>query len=262
MLGTESTAYDLRFRFLDVPVRIHPFFWLATALLGWTDKHLELVVVWISCVFVSILVHEYGHALMARRFHGSPSIVLYGLGGLCASSGERTDGERIAVLLAGPGAGFALGGLVMTLTSLAFGITLSEHLGLLGTLVGVPGTEDLALDALGRLPSRTISSIYWDLMQINLLWGLVNLAPIWPLDGGQIFQVVWSRHRRREGVRQSHIVSLVTAGIAAVFFLAKDPRSYFLPIFFGILAFINYQMLQSLQHTRSFGDPDEDWWKR
>ena len=108
MLGTSSTPYDLRFRFLDIPVRIHPLFWLMMAVLGWRDNDLASVLIWVGCAFVSILVHEFGHGLMAKQFRGSPSIVLYGLGGLCYSQGERTAGQRLAVLLAGPGAGFLL----------------------------------------------------------------------------------------------------------------------------------------------------------
>ena len=34
MLGTSSTPYDLRFRLLDIPVRVHPLFWLTAAMLG------------------------------------------------------------------------------------------------------------------------------------------------------------------------------------------------------------------------------------
>ena len=102
MLGTATTPYDLRFRFLDIPVRIHPLFWLISAVLGFRDNNLPAVAIWVGCVLVSILVHEYGHGLMAKRFHGLPSIVLYGLGGLCYSQGERTPGQRLAVLFAGP----------------------------------------------------------------------------------------------------------------------------------------------------------------
>ena len=68
-----------------------------------------MVAVWVACVFVSILVHEYGHGLMAKVFDCSPSIVLWGMGGLCYSQAERqTPGQRLAVVLSGPGAGFGL----------------------------------------------------------------------------------------------------------------------------------------------------------
>ena len=68
----------------------------------------------VGCVFLSILVHEYGHGLMAKAFRFSPSIVLHGLGGLCFSEAERqTLRQRLAVLICGPGAGFVLFGLAI-----------------------------------------------------------------------------------------------------------------------------------------------------
>ena len=141
MLGTSTTPYDLRFRFLDIPVRIHPLFWLMAAVLGFQENNIPAVLIWIGCILVSILVHEYGHGLMAKHFHGSPSIVLYGLGGLCSSQGERTPGQRLAVLFAGPGAGFILCAVVLAVASLALGITGGEHLAVMQRLVGLRRTE-------------------------------------------------------------------------------------------------------------------------
>ena len=40
MLGAAETPYDLRFRFLGVPVRIHPIFWLVSVVMGWQDRNL------------------------------------------------------------------------------------------------------------------------------------------------------------------------------------------------------------------------------
>src|SRR4051812_11429490 len=103
MLGIPApTDFDLRFRWLGIPVRVHPMFWLITALLGGVgrpDTTIQGVLLWIVCVFISILVHEYGHGLMARAFGYRAAIVLFGMGGLCASEGERqTPGQRLAVL--------------------------------------------------------------------------------------------------------------------------------------------------------------------
>jgi Zn-dependent protease len=263
MLGTSTTPYDLRFRFLDIPVRIHPLFWLVTAVLGGLGSDvLSSVIIWIICVLASILVHEYGHGLMAKHFDGSPSIVLYGLGGLCYSQGERSPGQRLAVLIAGPGAGFVLCALVLALTSLLLGLTGGEHLAVIQTLVGLGADRELLLNAVGKFTSPTVFRIYEQLIFINLLWGLVNLLPIYPLDGGQATQVVLSQLDRRQGVRRSHIVSLVTAGVLAVMAASVGRHDLFAAIFFGMLAFLNYQVLQSLHQAKSFGVyHDDDWWR-
>ncbi len=262
MLGTATTPYDLRFRFLDIPVRIHPFFWLMAAVLGFVPNDLGAVAIWIGCVLVSILVHEYGHGLMAKHFHGSPSIVLYGLGGLCSSQGERTPGQRLAVLFAGPGAGFILCALVLVVASLTLGMTGGEHLAMMQGLLGLDADGGLLLGAMQKFPSEPAFQVYKDLIWINLVWGLVNLLPIYPLDGGQVTQVVLSRVDRRNGFRRAHIVSLVIAGVLAAMSVTLKRDDFFLVIFFGVLAYLNYQILQSLNQATAFGVyHDDDWWR-
>src|SRR3954468_9177048 len=98
MLGTpETTAYDLRFRLSGIPVRIHPLFWLVMALLGYQPGNLPALLVFVAVAFLSILVHEFGHGLMARAFGDSPAILLYGMGGLCTTAaGRQTPGQRLA----------------------------------------------------------------------------------------------------------------------------------------------------------------------
>jgi len=262
MLGTSTTPYDLRFRFLDIPVRIHPLFWLMAAVLGFQENNIPAVLIWIGCVLVSILVHEYGHGLMAKHFHGSPSIVLYGLGGLCASQEERTPGQRLAVLFAGPGAGFILCAVVLAATSLVLGLTGGEHLAVMQRLVGLSASREHLLGAMQKFSSPEVFMIYYNMIWINLLWGLVNLLPIYPLDGGQATQVVLSQVDRGHGVRRAHIVSLVTAGVLAVLAACANRHDYFLVIFFGVLAVLNYQVLQSLHQAKAFGVyHDDDWWR-
>src|SRR5262245_61978526 len=216
MVGASETPYDLRFRFLGVPVRIHPIFWLATVVLGWQPHRLPAVLLWVACVFVSILVHEYGHALMAKAFDCSPSIVLWGLGGLCYSEGERqTPGRRLAVVLAGPGAGFVLFGLVVLVASVGFGLTTVDQF---HALAGGEGENNYLFQA------------YRNLVWINLLWGLVNLLPMWPLDGGQATQILLSLVDRARGQRWSHVVSLLVSGVLAIVVITKT-NDMFLSIF-------------------------------
>ncbi len=200
---------------------------------------------------------------MARRFDGSPSILLYGLGGLCFSHGERTPGQRLAVLLAGPGAGFILLAIVLGTTSLILGITGSEHLEVILTQIGLSRNPENLVGLAGKIGSYPLRVIYWNLVWINLWWGLVNLLPIYPLDGGQATQVLLSQVDRKQGVRRGHIVSLLTAGILAILAFWANPEDFYLPIFFGVLALINFQVLQSLHQAQSFGVyQEDDWWRR
>jgi Zn-dependent protease len=235
MLGMpEPTAYDLRFRLLGIPVRVHPFFWLCAALIRGNDP-LSYILMWIPCVFVSILVHEFGHGLMSRVFRYSPSIVLYGMGGLCYSEAERqTPWQRLAVLIAGPGAGLLL-------------------------FLMVWG----GLFAVGHYPRNPVArEIVFNLLSINLWWSIFNLFPIWPLDGGQITGVVLTMFNRRKGMNWTHVISLVLAGLLGLW--AFQANQFLLGIFLALFAVINFQILQAQHHAAKYGavEDDADWWKR
>jgi len=261
MLGASETPYDLRFRFLDIPVRIHPIFWVISALLGWRGHDLPMVVMWVGCVFVSILVHEYGHGLTAKAFGGTPSIVLWGMGGLCYTQSDRqTPVQRLAVVLMGPGAGFILCALAMIGTSLIFGVTPREHLETAAALLWIGPGSDTIRD---KFPSGLALQIYGNLVWINLWWGLVNLLPIWPLDGGRVSEILLSWYDRSRGVRWCHVLSLLVAGILAVVAAITLTDEWFFMIFFGYFALINFQVLQTLHQAQSMGlYHDDEWWRR
>jgi Zn-dependent protease len=223
------TAYDLNFRMLGVDVRVHPMFWLMSVLLGWSAIQLGFayLAAWVACVFVSILVHEFGHVLMGRLFGTHGHIVLYSFGGLAVgSSALRNRWQRIAVYLAGPGAGFVLFGLVWLLT------------------------QYVDLERLSPLMLDVLDDLFW----INLFWGLLNLAPVWPLDGGQISRDFLDWLLPGRGIRVALGVSIVTAGLFAVNALAVSSGRPLIPfirfggvytaLLFGALAFNSYQMMQ------------------
>ena len=110
MFGQISpTKYDLRFSLFGIPIRVHPIFWLTSALIAWDRDggDLRKTLIRVLCIFVAILVHELGHALVTRRFGWNSEIVLYFFGGY-ATSKRHSTWKDIAVSAAGPGAGFLL----------------------------------------------------------------------------------------------------------------------------------------------------------
>lgn len=257
-----ETPYDVRFQLLGVPVRVHPWFWVISALLGMNGARegLGVVLMWVGCVFVSILVHEFGHALMGRRFGSNPSILLNSFGGLCYTGGERTPSQRLAVLLAGPGAGVLLYIATAAAYSLLYGVGLREHVAAGLMILGLqPNPADL-FAGLSKMSDGPALILYVMMVQINLYWSMINLLPIWPLDGGQVAQVLLSQVNRRDGVRWSHGISFITAGLLAIFIGIRS-QSMFMTLFMGYFAFVNYQALQSLHQSQRYGDSDE-WWRR
>ena len=227
MLGNATpTPFDLRFSLFGIPVRVHPFFWLFSAAMGWDGEEPMYTLLWVACVFLSILVHEFGHALTARHFGWPPEVVLYSFGGYAQFYPGRghTMQRAVLVLLAGPGAGFLLFGAVWCTQWLLI------------------NSHSLPTDPQARLK---VAFVLFQMKYINLWWGLVNLLPVYPLDGGQIARHVLE-HYRRDGFEVSLKLSLLVGGAVAAWFLMHEQT--WPGILFGALA---DESLQHLQGSRS-----------
>src|SRR5438132_4296961 len=111
----------LKFRLFGIPVLIEGWFWLSAVLLGGGmsargPEDWKRIAVWTVVMFVSILVHEMGHALAGTYFGARPGIKLHGFGGLTYLPGAHfSRSQSIVVSAAGPGAGLLLGFLVLAL---------------------------------------------------------------------------------------------------------------------------------------------------
>lgn len=228
------TAYDLNFSVLGIPVRVHPLFWLVCLLLG-GNLDVGGALRWIGVVFVSILVHELGHALVARSYGASPWITLYSFGGLASYRGARTDTKgAIAITLAGPMAGFLLA------SAIAVAIVATRHqfdFRFFNWSWTIGGGEPISPFSQFQLYFTIQALLY-----VNIFWGLINLLPVFPLDGGQISMQLFQAFNPRAGMAQalwlSVIVAAGVAGAALVF-----GRNYFLALFFGYMAYSSYAML-------------------
>ncbi len=280
MLGIPAaTPFDLNFRLLGIPVRISPWFWVVGVMFNvGSEVPFQFTLIWVGCIFASILVHEFGHGLTAKAFGYDSYIVLHGMGGVCASEGRRQSfGQRLAVLLMGPGAQFLLLGLVFLYAYLAWGLGLFADWYLIREALGFPyRPARIEPNSPFFLFARRMSSLgmpavftLFSLVRINLLWALINLLPVWPLDGGQITQTVLDRADPVHGARRTHIVGMITAGAIAVYLASRLEGlgglsgDMFPVIFFGYFGLINYQALQvHHQHFVENGSDDADWWKR
>jgi Zn-dependent protease len=231
MFGSvQPTQFDLRFRLFGIPVTVTPWFWLAGVLGGWnsgTREHLDLLVIWIGCLFISILVHEMGHAFLAKSFGWPPEVFLYLFGGVAVyrPGYGHTTTRSVLISLAGPGAGFVLYGLIRVLRELAVSS------GWFHTL------DPAARDRLG--------DFFFQMEWINLWWGLVNLIPVLPLDGGRIAEALLLRARPFDGRRLAVMLGVaVSAAVAFYFFAVNKNFGTFPAMLFAVLCISNVQMLQ------------------
>ncbi len=180
------------FRLFGIPVTIHPSFLLIAALLGMSSGSLQLVVAWVVVIFVSILIHELGHALTARSYGAEVAIELNGIGGLTSWSvpgKELRPGQRALVAAAGSGVGLLFGGMVFLFDRFT------------GPYDGVA------------------EFVVYYLITVNVFWGLINWLPIRPLDGGHLFTSLLQRIVPSKAEVIANVVFFITAAGALAFAL-------------------------------------------
>lgn len=227
----------IRFSLLGVPVGIHPTLWITLALLGGGFNIARVgdllgVALFVVAGFICLLAHEMGHALVGRRLGGGhPEIHLAWLGGDCTNMDARlTRTQGIVMTAAGP------------LASLSVGLLATLLLGVYVGDLSVGGV--LALNFMwGRLPMELLEgypamAIYFFVftIEISFWWTVLNLLPVFPLDGGQIMQGLM------RSPRLMHTISFSAALVLTLFFLVLG--AWLMCFLMGVLAVFNYRMLR------------------
>lgn len=196
----------------SIPVRISPMFWVSATLIGFLSSWTLLgTIVWIGIIFISILFHEYGHALAARYFGQFPRIELVAFGGLTYPEGPKLSlGKEFIVVLCGPLFSFFL----CILGSIALKLPI------------VRATAEL--------------SVFFESFRvINLFWTIINLFPVLPLDGGQLLRIALEGAFGVKGLKLSMLIGVILSFIiaAAAFFVGW----FFLGAIFFLFGFQNTQ---------------------
>jgi len=122
-------------------------------------------VIMTSAVFGCVVLHELGHALMARRYGiRTEDITLYPIGGAARLERiPRSAGPELLIALAGPAVNFAIAG---------------------GLFLG--------LNLAGSVSYNNVGDFFQRLMYINLGLALFNLLPVFPMDGGRVLRAILS----------------------------------------------------------------------
>jgi Zn-dependent protease len=224
MRKTANSGAGFSFNLFGIPVRVDITFWIMAGVLG-ADRisRANLLIEWMVVVFASILIHELGHALMARAFGQKTRIELYSMGGLTYWSGKPiSPGRRILISLAGPVAGFITGAVVLVVNAFAMPHNnVSENL-----------MAKVAVD---------------DLLWVNIGWGVLNLVPVLPLDGGSVVASIEEWLRPGKGSFYSYAVSLAASVAIAIAGIATGYMWFaILGAWFG---FNNWQVLSQLRNA-------------
>ena len=231
LMSPNHSQAEWRFRLLGFPVRVHPFFWITTLILAGSND-LGVVLIWVAVCFASVLIHELGHAVAMRLCREDAEVVLYAFGGMTTSGGGyRQTWEQVLISFAGPAAGFALAALTA------------------GFVIATGGRITFAWNGIGLpMVSGFVRGRFWNvliniLLYVNILWGLLYLLPIYPLDGGHITRALWERYNPARGVRRSLFVSAALA--IAMFIAGIYARSTYMVVMFGLLAAGSIQMFEA-----------------
>lgn len=213
------TSIDVDFNFL--------FLVLIFVVLNYNAQQgIHYALLWIPIVFLSVLVHELAHAAaIAMLGFGASQIVLTGMGGVTINQRRARPWQNLIISVAGPAASFALYFLCAWLTN----------------NVALTRTDKMLV-------------VFVPLMAIaNLWWGIFNLLPVPPLDGGHatrdFFRLFLSE-------RNSFIIAIWIAMIVggAVALLAIWTRSFFLAVYIGWFVYMAFGQWQYFKRHGVPGD--------
>jgi Zn-dependent protease len=188
-------------RIAGIDVRIHVTFFLLLAWVGYIYYRNGGMpaaidgVLFVLVIFLLVVLHEFGHALAARRYGiTTRDITLLPIGGLARLERmPNKPGEEIVVALAGPAVNFAIAVVLWLIIGLTGGIP-DPHL---MEQTGVPLTVRL--------------------FSVNVWLVLFNLIPAFPMDGGRVLRAALAL--RMNYARATQLAAGIGQGIAFIFFI-------------------------------------------
>ena len=217
-----------------IPVRFHFTFWLIVVwliVIGAKGNQSALgTTLYILSIFGSVLLHEVGHALVARHYGiRTLEIVMLPIGGLARLERQPKAREEFWVALAGPMVNLVIGGSIL-LSFLAAGQKLEPQ-------------EWMKASDANLLPRIAAA---------NLILAVFNLLPAFPMDGGRIVRSLLARWRpEHEATRTAARIGMGMAAIMGLYgLLAADFFLIFIAFFIYVGAMQESMATQQQQLIR------------
>ena len=171
-----------------------------------------LVLVFVFAGFLSIMIHELGHALTIRKYGLPAAITLRAFGGYASFPAGKLDRKQsFFVTAAGPVLQFVFGVLLIVL---APSISIPE----------------------GSLFLPFLRDLIW----VSIAWSILNCLPVYPMDGGQMMAAILGP-KKQHNVHLISSIAAVIIGIAGYLYLG----TILLPIFMALFAWQNWQSYQA-----------------
>ncbi len=197
-------------RFAGIPLKIHWSFSLIFLYVFYisVDEGLDyagisFISLLILSVFVCVILHEYGHALTARRYGvQTKDILVTPIGGI-ARLMKMPDKpiQEVWIALAGP----AVNVVIALLLAIALWIT------------GLP--QNLDIDLLDQMAWQDMTKLFMTtLLMMNGILVIFNMLPAFPMDGGRVLRALISMRYSKKRATQiasylGQIISIVFIGI-------------------------------------------------
>lgn len=224
MSTPESSPGSLNFTLGPFPVVVRPTFWLVMALFGWMSARddIQYALSFVAVGFISLLFHELGHAITNRLFGANSWIELHSFFGLTHADRALSRWRSVLLAAAGPAFNFVLWGVALLIST--------------------------------QYTARTgiLAVALWQLRMVNFWWGLMNLLPVLPLDGGAVLAGILGPTRRRA----ARWLAVAASGVVVAW--ALSARDMWLVVLFGMLGVQNFQALSSERDVRPHRPPPKE----
>ena len=220
-------------RYAGIKVLIHWTFLILPAWVAYfnlkSGKGWEAVfwnVLFILAIFFCVTLHEFGHALMAKKFKfKTKDITLLPIGGVARMEElPENPKQELLVAIAGPLVNFAIAGIL--------------------SLLPIYSSSPLDID--GNTAFGADNFLFF-LMVVNLVLGLFNLIPAFPMDGGRVLRALLSFKMSR------HLATFIAARLGQAIAIAFAALGLFYNpflLFIAIFVFIGAQAEYSMVHSK------------
>ena len=217
-----------------IPINIYPVFWVIALLIGWINTSwmtsistiMIATLLWVVVIFVSILFHEFGHALTAILFGQNARIDLVGFGGMTQRFGKNIKlWQDFIVVMNGPLFGFSLGIIAYVIQKSFFAANEASWI------------------------TYSLQVAVW----VNIFWTILNLLPVIPLDGGRLMSIIFEGIFGFKGVKLAYFVSIILATLLAIFFFAIQQL-----LVGGLFLLMAYESYKGWRASMGMTEQDQD----
>lgn len=249
-------------KFFGIEVFVHWSFLLLLGFIVFSTKDqnepvLAIVenLAFVLLLFVCVTLHEFGHALMARRFNiPTLNITLLPIGGIASLLDiPKKASHEFWVAIAGP--------LVNIAIAIGINIYFIQLLGVNETMVYYQSQLDLLAGKGSAAVTYFGNDFIFSLLEANIFLFLFNLIPAYPMDGGRVLKaILWGIFGFKKGTNTAAYIGQVLAVLFVGYGLFSG--AYNLAII-GVFIFINAHSERKMlvnsynENTKSFKEPEQ-----